>query len=62
MLLNSDRRLISRADRRRTLPLAYIRKEYWTKWVDFFERKKDEYWPWRDAAKKGGGKVRRNYR
>eukprot|EP00588_Corethron_pennatum_P009167 CAMPEP_0194270358 /NCGR_PEP_ID=MMETSP0169-20130528/4349_1 /TAXON_ID=218684 /ORGANISM="Corethron pennatum, Strain L29A3" /LENGTH=218 /DNA_ID=CAMNT_0039012369 /DNA_START=397 /DNA_END=1053 /DNA_ORIENTATION=+ len=53
LLLDQDPRLVSMADRRGALPLAYVRKEHWGKWVDFFERKKDEYWPWRDAAKDG---------
>jgi len=53
ILLNIDRRLLSLADRRGSLPLSYARREHWGKWINFLDKKKDLYWPHRDISVDG---------
>jgi Ankyrin repeats (3 copies) len=45
MLLQADSRLLYLQDTRGELPLAYVPREYWAAYVEFFERNKDRFWP-----------------
>lgn len=49
MLLERDLRLLHIVDCRGSPPLEYVKKESWSAWVDFFERKKEVYWPQRNS-------------
>lgn len=53
LILLTDKRLLRLVDCRGSSPLAYVQKDNWRKWIDFFERKKDVYWPTRDVANEG---------
>ena len=44
-LLEHDLRLLYMADRHGHLPLSYIREEHWSKWLQFFQARKEQYWP-----------------
>ncbi len=34
-------------------PLSYVKKEFWSEWIQFFERVKDRFWMYRDINKDG---------
>ena len=44
-LLSSCQKLFWLADIRGSLPLDYIRQEYWNKWCAFFYLQRNVYWP-----------------
>ena len=44
-LLSIDRQLLFLADKRGHLPLSYTRQRHWSRWLQFLESKKDDYWP-----------------
>lgn len=48
MLLERDLRLLHIVDCRGSPPLEYVKKESWGSWIDFFEQKKEIYWPQRN--------------
>jgi ankyrin repeat protein len=45
LLLEQDVSLIHMTDCRGFLPLSYVKKDHWDLWIDFFESRKDKYWP-----------------
>ena len=44
-LLERDIRLLYMTDSHGHLPLSYIQKEHWSEWLQFFQTRKDVYWP-----------------
>jgi hypothetical protein len=48
IILAADPRLFYMADLRGSVPLSYVRKEYWPLWIDYLESKKDIIWPTRN--------------
>ena len=53
LLLDRDLRLLNIRDCRGFTPLDYVKRENWTKWIDFFYRKKEVYWVKRSIEKLG---------
>lgn len=49
LLLKEDIDMLFMNDSRQNTPLAYARKEHWKQWIEFFEGKKDLFWPLREA-------------
>lgn len=49
IILRSDRRMVHLTDARGFAPLSYVRKDHWSNWLEFLERKKDVYWPRRNS-------------
>ncbi|GAX19140.1 hypothetical protein FisN_3Lh082 [Fistulifera solaris] len=47
LLLREDIDMIFMNDSRQNPPLACARKEHWKEWIEFFEKKKDIFWPQR---------------
>jgi ankyrin repeat protein len=45
MLLEQDSTLLQMTDCRGFLPLSYVRKDHWPAWVQYFDTKKDLYFP-----------------
>lgn len=45
MLLDRDADLLFLSDCRDFLPLAHVQPKHWGAWIQFFESKKDRYWP-----------------
>lgn len=48
MLLERDVRLLHIVDCRGSPPLEYVKKESWGEWIQFFDRKKEVFWPQRN--------------
>eukprot|EP00560_Eucampia_antarctica_P009579 CAMPEP_0197828134 /NCGR_PEP_ID=MMETSP1437-20131217/4773_1 /TAXON_ID=49252 ORGANISM="Eucampia antarctica, Strain CCMP1452" /NCGR_SAMPLE_ID=MMETSP1437 /ASSEMBLY_ACC=CAM_ASM_001096 /LENGTH=450 /DNA_ID=CAMNT_0043429251 /DNA_START=162 /DNA_END=1514 /DNA_ORIENTATION=- len=48
LILEKDLRLLNIRDCRGFTPLSYVKKQDWSKWIEFFNRKKDIYWLARD--------------
>lgn len=53
MLLGKDLRLLNITDCRGATPLAYVKRENWNKWKQFFASKVEIYWAPRDVEKDG---------
>ncbi|GMH98064.1 hypothetical protein TrVE_jg12665 [Triparma verrucosa] len=53
LLLDTDTRLLHIVDCRGATPLAYIKRENWQKWKEFFASKVETYWFARDLAALG---------
>uniref|UniRef100_A0A7S2A163 Uncharacterized protein n=1 Tax=Ditylum brightwellii TaxID=49249 RepID=A0A7S2A163_9STRA len=53
LILNVDVRLLHIVDCRGAAPLAYVKRDNWGKWIEYFNRTKDKYWPPRDIKKDG---------
>jgi hypothetical protein len=53
IILAADPRLFYMADLRGSVPLSYVRKEYWPLWIDYLESKKDILWPTRNLENDG---------
>ena len=45
LIAAKDITLFHMTDSRGAVPLSYVRREHWPLWIDFFEAKKDEWWP-----------------
>jgi Ankyrin repeats (3 copies) len=45
ILISKDANLFYMADARGALPLSYVRKEHWSKWLQFLVAQKDAIWP-----------------
>lgn len=52
-ILERDLRLLRVADCRGASPLAYIKRDHWAAWRQFFDMKKEEYWAHRPAGGEG---------
>jgi len=50
MLMERDVRLLHIVDRRGSPPLEYVQKENWGEWIQFFEMKKEVFWPRRNVT------------
>jgi len=44
-IASRDITLFHMTDSRGAVPLSYVRREHWSEWIDFLERKKDTWWP-----------------
>lgn len=53
LLLDTDVRLLHVVDCRGATPLAYIKRENWHKWKEFFHSKLEIYWFTRDSESLG---------
>ena len=53
IILNADERLLHIVDCRGSSPLSYVKRDHWSKWIGFFESKKDVYWKPRNVQKDG---------
>jgi len=53
LLLDRDLRLLNIRDCRGFTPLDYVKKNNWTKWIEFFYRKKEVYWAKRNVEELG---------
>ena len=49
LILKEDIDMLLMNDNRQNTPLACARKEHWKQWIEFFEEKKDIFWPQRAA-------------
>lgn len=45
LLVERDLTLFQMADCRGFLPLSYVRKDHWPAWIEYFNKKKNAYWP-----------------
>eukprot|EP00549_Striatella_unipunctata_P021110 CAMPEP_0118719308 /NCGR_PEP_ID=MMETSP0800-20121206/29397_1 /TAXON_ID=210618 ORGANISM="Striatella unipunctata, Strain CCMP2910" /NCGR_SAMPLE_ID=MMETSP0800 /ASSEMBLY_ACC=CAM_ASM_000638 /LENGTH=157 /DNA_ID=CAMNT_0006626651 /DNA_START=188 /DNA_END=661 /DNA_ORIENTATION=+ len=52
-LLDLDLRLLFVVDCRGYTPLAYVKRDHWNKWIDFFKSKSEIYWAPRDISVHG---------
>mmetsp|Transcript_17519 Transcript_17519/g.36247 ORF Transcript_17519/g.36247 Transcript_17519/m.36247 type:complete len:581 (+) Transcript_17519:293-2035(+) len=57
LLLEKDLRLLNITDCRGATPLAYVKRENWSKWKSFFTGKVEKYWAPRDVEKDGEESV-----
>lgn len=48
-ILERDLRLLRISDCRGASPLAYIKRDHWPAWRQFFDMKKEQYWAYRNA-------------
>jgi hypothetical protein len=48
-ILQQDTRLVFLTDCRGAVPLSYVPKDDWSKWLKFIDSIKDEFWPQRDS-------------
>lgn len=53
LLLRKDRNLLLLRDRHGATPLAYIPRDQWGIWIDFFYSKRDVFWPRRNKRLDG---------
>lgn len=53
MILQQDSRLLHLTDCRGAVPLSYVRKDHWARWLEYLESKKDVYWPQRNVRMVG---------
>ena len=53
LILDHDPRLLHIVDCRGSSPLSYVKREHWRQWIDFFQRKAEQYWAPRDVSKEG---------
>jgi hypothetical protein len=53
LVLDKDIRLFNIRDCRGFTPLNYVKRENWSKWIEFFNSKKHIYWSYRDVKKIG---------
>lgn len=49
LILSKDVRLLHVVDCRGSPPLSYTKKEDWKRWIEFFDSKKEVFWPARDV-------------
>jgi len=49
LILSKDVRLLHVVDCRGSPPLSYTKKEDWKRWIEFFDSKKEMFWPARDV-------------
>ena len=53
LILDSDVHLLQLLDCRGAAPLSYVKKDNYTKWIDFLKSKMDRFWPIRDVNTEG---------
>ena len=53
LILDSDKNLLHLLDCRGAAPLSYVKRENYSRWVDFLKAHLDRFWPSRDISTEG---------